>query len=113
MADVSTQLSLAAFTLPNVVKGFYGKFNRMLALHEHPVEVFTHVTDGTPDTDSEIQTSQIAAVKGGIIYNITDLAEVTGVVVKPKAAADTIAVLEGTLTASKTYLVLIIGQKLV
>ncbi len=113
MADVSTRLSLAAFTLPNIIKGDYGKFNRMLALHDHPVEVFTHVTDGSPDTDSEIQTSQIAAVKGGIIYNITDLVEVTDVLVGPKSSDGTIAVMTGTLTASKTYLVLVIGTRLV
>lgn len=81
--------------------------DKFLKFNGQPVEMHL-IVNNSSTVDYELVTG-FKKVLHGILYNETDDAAVTDVVITPKAGTPGTAVLTGTLTASKNYLVLIIG----
>lgn len=81
--------------------------DKELRFNGHPVEMHL-IVNNTSTVDYELVTG-FKKVFTGIAYNETDDTDATTIVITPKAGTPGTAVLTGTLTASKNYLVLIVG----
>ncbi len=111
MADVTVDIDLSGVNAAlGAAPGFLGLTdNRILSLNGHPVEIFHHTVDGDGQTDAEFVCNRIQRVMHGFIFNVTDDAFFTAAVVGPKDGAPGTAVATGDLTASKVYLVFVVG----
>lgn len=73
-----------------------------------PCEVWC-IVNNTTTTDYNLQTT-LKAVQNGIVYNVTDDEKVSTLVITPLSTDPSKAVITGDLTASKTYLVFVVGR---
>jgi hypothetical protein len=75
----------------------------------HPAEI--HVIINNSSTVDYNLTTTLKRVAGGLVYNLTDDTNMTSVVITPLSTNPAVAVLTGTLTASKNFIVFVYGNK--
>lgn len=82
--------------------------DKTLRFQGQPVEMHL-IVNNTTTSNYELQTG-LKKVIHGILYNETDDAVVTNVIVTPKSTDASIAAFSGDLVAAKNYFVLVIGS---